>query len=685
MYSAGQFLIAIFLLTTSFLISSFSQNSTDSEIQWRTIYVTPEDSCPVDLCYHLEDVLGNSSYFFDSYTTLELLPGVYNITEKVGQLVLIKIVNFTLKGSSPNVTIICQPGATWGLTIIKSLWIEISNIQIYNCSAHLQLEGRTNTILTAYNKQVGKYLEYNLSSCDANVSKEHPACHVFLSTFKNKKVTIHQTAIFYSRGVGILSIDNNGLEISKTILAYNQINCINYIMLLDTTNTTFNMLYSQINFGQIKSYNFEFASGLNLFVDLNGDTHNISLTNITLSNNEGTHGNLYMALRSRPKYSKSIDMNILITNISSIQTDTTIAPPGMVIKYDIRLENTLSNPSGPWSYTLPIRCNDYSFLYDPDCDLTSLTWPGTQLIDIYSRKKRVYIVLRNGYFNGSCVIVRDSDLSIEYSWFTFEMNNIVINKSRCPTALSVINSKTNDHLRLSNLLIVNSHNNILSVNIPSSYLTLTGKTYFLSNKGSISLLSGAIKFEDFVLISDNIAQKYESVFKVSDSSQAWFEGEIMFVNNSGRQGGAISAYSSELYFEGNVNFIDNSAENGGAISLKEGAVINLKNNTHVMFMGNVADTYGGAIYVENALWMKRKQKCFLHIYNKKGYYCNNVEFENNTAGIAGADLFGGWIDLCETEYNIKKPSDILEFKTNNSIGSNPTLYRSDLYQCYLCH
>ena len=134
MYShcAGRFPITIILLLATSFQSSFSQNSTDSEIQQRTIYVAPEDSCPVDHCYRLEDVLSNSSYFFDSYTTLELLPGEYNITEKVDQLVLIKVKNFTLKGSSPNVTIICQPGATWGLTIIKSLWVEISNVQIYS-------------------------------------------------------------------------------------------------------------------------------------------------------------------------------------------------------------------------------------------------------------------------------------------------------------------------------------------------------------------------------------------------------------------------------------------------------------------------------------------------------------------------------------------------------------------------
>ena len=212
-------------------------------------------------------------------------------------------------------------------------------------------------------------------------------------------------------------------------------------------------------------------------------------------------------------------------------------------------------------------------------------------------------------------------------------------------------------------------------------MILTGTIYFLSNKGSISLLSGVIEFQDFVLISGNIAQEYESIFQVSDSSKVYFEGEIMFVNNSGRHGGAISAYSSEtqlyyisetqLYFGGNVSFINNSAENGGAISLKEGAMINLNNSTHVIFIGNVADIYGGAIYVEDsAFWIKRRMKCFLSIDSKEGQYY--VEFINNTAGKAGADLFGGWIDLCEVKYGIERPSDILEFKTDNSIGSNPT-------------
>ena len=158
-----------------------------------TIYVMPEDStsqvnCPVKYCYHLEDVLSNSSYFFDSYTTLELLPGTYNIYESVGQSVLIEVTKFTLKGSPPNVTIICQPGATWGLTVINSLWIEISNIHVSNCSAKMKLEGSNGTILTAYIENVGQYLEYNLSSCElVNDNIHHPACYDFLLFMKAKK------------------------------------------------------------------------------------------------------------------------------------------------------------------------------------------------------------------------------------------------------------------------------------------------------------------------------------------------------------------------------------------------------------------------------------------------------------------------------------------------------------------
>ena len=670
------------ILTAILDLGAFGQNSTDSEIQWQTVYVTPTSqvSCPADYCYHLEDVFSNSSYFFDSYMTLELLPGIYNITEKVGQLVLIKAENFTLRGSSPNVTITCQPGATFGLTIIQSHSVEISNVRISHCSAKLQLERSNNTILTTFNEDVAQYLKYNLSSCDTNGNR-YPTCYTFLTSYKNEQVALYQTAILHSKGVGILSLDSNSLDIAKTLLAYNQINCINF-MWLDTTNTTFTISKSQIKLGHLNSYTFEFASGLNLFVYLINNTHNISLKDVKLANNRGTHGNFYMKVhcRSTSDSNTDIDVNIQIINISSIQTVGKRVSPGIVIKYTVELENTNRDRGNRvWSNSGLFGYNQYYYSFPSNFDECMLFYrpPLNELCHLSlfsSRVKRVNIILQNGTFIGSCVVIKDSQVSIEgSSWFTFEMNNITISKSRCLTALSVVNTEIHYSVRLSDLTIINSHNNILSVNIPSSSsseLILSGNTSFLSNQGSVSLLNGAIKFKGFVLVSSNTAHKYESVFQISASNKVYFQGEIMFVHNVGRQGGAISAYSSELYFEGNVSFIGNSADNGGAISLKEGAVINLNHNAHVIFTGNIADTYGSAIYVEDAgFWMKKRTKCFLHVSNKNGY-CN-VEFENNTAGIAGAALFGGWIDLCVTKYDIK-PRNFLEFKTDNSIASNPT-------------
>ena len=667
MYSCN---VSIFLIAFVFLGAFIPNNYTESDVQTRIIYIAPDGKaaidCPVDHCYHLQEVFSNFSHFFDSYTTLVLLPGTYNIYKRVGQLILIKVKNFTLKGLSPNVSIICQPGASFGLAIIRSYCIDISDIHISKCSAKLQLEGSNNTILTAYNKQVMQYLQYNLSSCDTNGNR-YPACYTFLASFENKKVTIYQTAILHSKGVGIFSLDNNGLVIAKTLLAYNQINCINFIQ-LDTTNTTFNMSQSQINYGQVKS-SFEFASGLNLFVHLNSKTHNISLTNVTLANNRGTYGNFYMTIiaHSRSRSHEDINVSILITNILSVQSATRKALPGMVIKYTIYLSENIRD-----SRLILLNseyCSRYSYLYNPACS----PWSSIPWIDFGSQTKHVHILLQSGYFVGSCVIIQNSELSIaKVAWFRFEMNSITISESRCLTALSLLDSKIDDCVQLSNLTIIHSHNNILSVDIwgSTSRLMLTDNISFSSNQGSLSLAKGVIEFEGFILVSSNTAQKYESVFQISDSSKVYFQGEVIFVHNTGRQGGAISAYSSDLYFKGNISFIGNSAGNGGAISLKEGAVINLKQDTHITFTGNTAETFGGAMYVEDAGLGVKRIKCFLRIIYE-GDYCY-VEFENNTAGVAGAALFGGWIDLCGTKYDIK-PSQVLEFKTEkNSVASNPT-------------
>jgi hypothetical protein len=330
--------IKIVLLASLFLRASalYSENSTDT--QWGITYnVIPEDSdsslvCPVNYCYHLQDVFNNSSYFFDSYTTLELLPGEYNITKNVGQMVLVNATNFTLRGSSPNVTITCQSGATWGLIIVESQNLEISNIQVNYCSTKLQLDDPN---LICYNKLLRKYLGYNLSSCDTN-TKNFPACFTFFASFRNKNLSLYETAILHSKGVGIFSLDDKGLDIYKSILAYNQINCITFV--IDTINTTINIVQSKMEFGQMKLHRFNFASGMNLFVQVYKDIHNIHLTDIMLKNNRGKYGNFHMVVNalSTSLYHEDIYVNIQIINLTSIQ----IRSCSLCIRLGCKIQNS---------------------------------------------------------------------------------------------------------------------------------------------------------------------------------------------------------------------------------------------------------------------------------------------------------------------------------------------------------
>ena len=146
---------------------------------------------------------------------------------------------------------------------------------------------------------------YNLSSCDANTNS-FPACFTFFASFRNRNLSLYETSILYSKGVGIFSLDDKELDIHKSILAYNQINCIAFV--LDTTNTNINIIQSRIEFGQMKLHRFNFASGMNLFVQVHKDTHTIHLTDTILKNNRGTYGNFHLVVSALSAFSVRIFM-----------------------------------------------------------------------------------------------------------------------------------------------------------------------------------------------------------------------------------------------------------------------------------------------------------------------------------------------------------------------------------------
>ena len=112
---------------------------------------------------------------------------------------------------------------------------------------------------------------------------------------------------------------------------------------------------------------------------------------------------------------------------------------------------------------------------------------------------------------------------------------------------------------------------------------------------------------------------------------------------------ALLAYESNIYFNGNMTFSDNRGWNGGALALF-GSFLIPKPNTKMYFHNNHAEKRGGAFYVENYMVFSILHPCFLQptLLNNKPFSETGIAayFSNNTAGVAGSVLYGGYIERC---------------------------------------
>ena len=642
------------VVLATLLLCAYAQNDTES---WRTIYVTSfgnnmQIRCPVDNCYSLQEIFNNQSRFFTSNTTLELLPGRYEITESVGQLVITNVSNFRIEcihcqDKVGNVTIDCLGSATLGFMFVHCENVRISNLQFSHCSANLNLVANNTVLMSDVGYMLMQYLKLNFSSCEL---ENHTLCYSLFASFCNTEICLYRTTIQHSKGVGILGLGNGIFSILDSLLAYNEVNCIYFVMdaPVTSTGTSFSMSDTYILFGRTK-HSLNMASGLNLFIPFNKQSYNISLTSITLKNNRAKLGNFYLSFLNgnhNPLNFIESDINISIRDLTSIQESEMMA--GIVVKFIVHFESTKS------------------------------------CVRSFNHEQRIKVVLQDSSFIGSCASITTNVLNYyRYTRFylDFEMRNTTISESKCPEAINISHSYSgyrflHFNIIISDLTIKNSYNDIISVSSSETSLfyirllrlQLTGNISFVSNQGSVLISRGGMNCKCTLKVADNIAKNHESVFQIHNSDSVSFQGQTSFINNSGIQGGAISADHSSLYFSGNASFIGNSANNGGAISLKEGSVIYLNRNTHIVFTANKATMHGGAIYVEDNKFRLHKTKCF--IQRSKGSISKNVEFDNNT-GIAGSALFGGWIDICKTSNDIK-PQDFLEFKSENSVSSTPT-------------
>ena len=110
---------------------------------------------------------------------------------------------------------------------------------------------------------------------------------------------------------------------------------------------------------------------------------------------------------------------------------------------------------------------------------------------------------------------------------------------------------------------------------------------------------------------------------------------------------AIRAFQTNVIFEGNNTFRNNSGVSGAGLALFMNSYMYLKPHTNLLFVNNHALSVGGAIYTDLTLELPRLVlPCFFQILTEgqeEALSTIAVKFINNTAGIAGNSLYGGYI------------------------------------------
>ena len=210
------------------------------------------------------------------------------------------------------------------------------------------------------------------------------------------------------------------------------------------------------------------------------------------------------------------------------------------------------------------------------------------------------------------------------------------------------------------------------------HVTIAGSVQFINNSANLGS-GGAIASDVNVTIADNAQVVFQgnhaktlggAIFSLQHVT---ISGSVQFINNSGNQGGSIDsdaivtiADNAQVVFQGNrakasggaisslqhvtiagsVQFINNSANQGGAIDADD---VTIANNAQVVFQGNHANTFGGAIDSGQHVTVAGSVQFINNSANQGGSIDSNVNvsiannaqvvFQGNHAKASGGAIF----------------------------------------------
>ena len=264
-------------------------------------------------------------------------------------------------------------------------------------------------------------------------------------------------------------------------------------------------------------------------------------------------------------------------------------------------------------------------------------------------------------FTGNTV----SNNTLQYSEFFYSEDNISITFTD--------NTVSNNILQMSDFATLEDHSEVI----------LEGENMFSNNSGSFNYglwyLDGTTRFSlkgDSSFIDNSITIIFAYMSNIS------FEGNTIIRNSVCLT--PILVTDTTIDFNGSVIFSDNHGTNlSGAITLRN-TVMNVWDNSSLVFRNNLADRYGGAIFVDDISNYNTavQESCFMQFPKQWGTHFT-ILFENNHALLGGEDIYGGNVLKCTLENNdiasslfdVLSNDDYVTFVHDNgtlsSITSNP--------------
>lgn len=213
----------------------------------------------------------------------------------------------------------------------------------------------------------------------------------------------------------------------------------------------------------------------------------------------------------------------------------------------------------------------------------------------------------------------------------------------------------------------------------SSIATFSGQTTFLNNSafegGAVYALESTMRMTNYTNMAGNRASLNGGGLYLDRSRIALLDVAILQSNTARIQGGGLyGSIGSVVFLSGEATYKGNSAREGGVFALENGSFMIFSSPLNLKAIENSANVSGGVVFYTDVISttdcanrlhsLNPAPVCFLELNStlpfNKSHLNISLNFTQNTAGQAGAVLYGGNLERCRMLV-----SEVLDLQVEN--------------------